>query len=70
MKQGDGIFIFMLRQNHFNGQIWGVDEEEKAWSQEAIVACDAEGIYLDSSSGEEGNLELKVISEVKLYRKF
>lgn len=37
MKQGDGIFIFMLRQNHFNGQIWGVDEGEKAWSQEAIA---------------------------------
>lgn len=32
----------------------GVDEGEKAWSQEAIVhACDDEGIYLDSSSGKE-----------------
>lgn len=48
----------------------GVDEGEKAWSQEAIAhACDDERIYLDSSSGEEDNLELKVISEVKIYRK-
>lgn len=44
----------------------GVDEGEKAWSQEAIVhACDDEGIYLDSSSGQEDNLKLKVVSEVK-----
>lgn len=37
MKQGDGIFIFMLWQNHFNGQIWRVDKGENAWSQEAIA---------------------------------
>lgn len=48
----------------------GVNEGEKAWSQETIVhARDDEVIYLDSSSGEENNLKLKVISEVKIYRK-
>lgn len=48
----------------------GVDEGEKAWSPETVVhACDNEVIYLDRNSGEEVNLKLKVISEVKIYRK-
>lgn len=48
----------------------GVDEREKAWSQEAIVhAYDEEGIYLAGSSGGEDKLTLKIISEVNIYRK-
>lgn len=45
----------------------GVNESR---SQEIILhAHDDEVIYLDSSSGKENNLKLKVISEVKIYRK-
>lgn len=48
----------------------GVDEGEKAWSQEtAVGACDNEGIHLNRSSGGEDHLKLKVTSEAQIYRK-
>lgn len=48
----------------------GVDEGEKAWSQEtAVGACDNEGIHLNRSSGGDDHLKLKVTSEAQIYRK-
>lgn len=48
----------------------GVDDGEKAWSQEGTVhACHHKALHLDSGSGEEGDLILNVISEVKIDRK-